>query len=157
MKTKFYHTSGTLFKPGDVIGGPGRVVCITTRPVPHYTIQNVVKSGFKSYVEYNAISTKKWQQHWDNVEEWITGGRVGDRPEYKEPKALKNIKINVYEVKPFNKPMWVGINDEFRVNNDFVEIVRIVGNAKGILQNHYKRFGETEKSYHYSKAFRRKK
>jgi hypothetical protein len=41
------------------------------------------------------------------------------------------------------------MNDEFRVYDDFVEVVGIEGNAKGILDNHRKKFGKTSKAWHF--------
>ena len=154
MKLKFYHTTGTKFKVGEVFSGPGKLVCLSTSPIPHGTIQNVVKSGYTSYVEYSEARSKVMNQHWDNVEKWLED-KVGDRPVCPEVINPKPVSLIVYEVKPFTPPIWVGVNDEYRLYDEFVEVVRVVGNAKGILDNHIRKFGETTKAWHFGgKAIR---
>ena len=158
MKTKYYHTSGTRFKVGDVIGGPGITICLTTQPIPHGTIHSVVMGGFSCYKD----ELKKWEEvmneFWAAREVWIDNGSVDEKPELPTVKNDKPVNLLVYELKPFSKPIWGKGNDEFRLE-DFAEVVRIVGNAKGILENHYRKFGkESEKSWHFgSKAIKNRK
>lgn len=157
-KLKYYHTSGTRFKVGDVIGGPGKVVCLHTNPVPHGTIQCLISSGYGSYKEHSEASIKDSNEHWDNVEKWIENGKEGERPQRKDTKNPKPVKLFVYEMEPFKKPTWVGVNDEYRAYDTFVEVVRVVGNAKGILDNFRQKFGDTEKAWHFGgKALKKKK
>lgn len=151
MKAKLYHTSGTLFKPGDIIGGPGFCVCMTTSPIPHYTIAAIVDAGSTSWVEYRKLRDAEFVKFLIAYDKWELD-KIGQEPKWKDEniKSPKQVKLNVYEVKPFSKPMWNGINDEYRLYDDFVEIVRVVGNAKGILHNHFKKFGKcTSKAFHF--------
>jgi hypothetical protein len=148
MKLKYYHTTGTKFKVGDIFGGPGKLVCLSTSPIPHGTIQSIVTGGFSSYKEYSAAHLKVINQHWDDVEKWLEIG-VGDRPVCPKTINPKPVSLTVYEVKPFVTPIWVGANDEYRLYDEFVEVIRIVGNAKGILDNHINKFGETAKAWHF--------
>lgn len=146
MKTKLYHTTGTKFKPGDVFGGPGLTVFMSTSPIPHSTIQEIVTGGYSCYKDYEDVCEKKSKEYWDLREAW-NENPVGDKPEYPNMKNPNPVKLWVYEVKPFEKPVWINVNEEYRVDDVFVEVVRVVGNAKGILDNHKRKFGETSKAY----------
>ena len=127
---KFYHTSGTRFKPGDAIGGPGKTVYMNTQPIPHGTIWNMVKQGYKSY--------------YDSYPEGYT--QTGKLP-VGFKKAKPGQQVWVYEVKPFKPPIYNPGGDEYYSYNVFVEIVRVVGSAQGILQNHIRKFGDTARAY----------
>jgi hypothetical protein len=63
-KTKFFHSSPTRYKPGDVIVGKSRwlssrvpVVFMTTSPVPHYTI--IGEATKKNWFVYRVVPTTK--------------------------------------------------------------------------------------------------
>ena len=148
VKIKYYHTTGTLFKPGDIIGGPGLRVYMNTTPIPHGTIQSVVEGGFACWKDYLETSLKNSAEYWDKREEW-NKNPVGDKPEWPETKNSKPVKLIVYEVKPYDIPVFGRHNDEYVAIDMFVEIVRIVGNAKGILQNHKRKFGNGAKAWHF--------
>lgn len=151
MKLKFYHTSGTRFKVGDIIGGPGKKVFLHTKPIPHGTIQEIVKGGFKSWEHYENEYYPKIDEYWDKREHW-NKTQEGDKPEYPEKKSNKPVNLYVYEMKPFSKPVFVGVNDEYVAIDIFVEVVKIVGNAKGILENFKKKFGDGSKAYYFGGA-----
>ena len=145
MKINFYHTSGTRYKIGDIIGGPGHKVFMHTDVVPHWTIQSIVKLGYTSYKELektekakNDIFSKKW-------DEWVASGQIGEAPEYTTRYELINKKfVNtiVYQVRPVKKPVYLPSNREYVVENGFVEIVKIIGNASGILKNNERILGK---------------
>jgi len=141
MKTKLYHTSGTKFKPGDVFGGPGLTVCMTTNPIPHGTIQSIVVGGFSCYQDYLKEYLKIQEEYWIVRDKW-NDMQIGEKPICPKVINPKPVKLWVYEVKPFEKPIWININEEYRAIDTFVEVVSIVGNAKGILDNHYRKFGD---------------
>ena len=148
MKAKFYHTSGTKFKIGDVFGGPGKLVCMTTSPIPHGTISEIVNAGYSSYTEYSDARSKDLDAYYFLRDEWDKNP-IGDKPEYPITRNPKPVTLVVYEVKPYKHPTWGGANDEYRLYDNFVEVVRIVGNAKGILDNHERKFGKTAKAWHF--------
>lgn len=140
MKTRYYHTSGTRFKIGQLIGGPGKRVFLTTDPVPHGTIQEIVTAGYGSWAEYSTARAKDMEVYWDQRMAW-NQEQVGPKPDYPVTRNPDPVELLVYEIKPYRKPVWVGINDEFRLEGRFGEVVRRVGSARGILGNHYRKFG----------------
>jgi hypothetical protein len=155
---QFFHTSGTRFKVGDVFGGPGKNVFLSTREVPHSTILEAVEGGFSCWKEFSAARSKETEKFWDERMAW-NENPVGEKPEYPKTVKIKPDKIWVYEVRPFKNPIWRNMNEEYVAHGVFVEVVRIVGNAKGILSNAKRRFGNgvyTSKVYHFSKAIRYK-
>jgi len=154
MKIKYYHTSGTRFRPGDILGGPGRVVCLNTSPIVHSTIWDAIVSGYPSWKAYKEDFYPKVEKYWDDRMKW-NETQEGDKPEYPIAKNDKAHSIWVYEVKPFDKPTFNGMNDEYR-SYGFVEVVKVIGSGVGILQNHFKKFGKnSRKSYHFGgKALR---
>lgn len=157
MRITFYHTSGTRFKIGDVIGGPGKMVFLHTNPVPHGTIQSIVHGGFASYVDYSAAHDKAWNE-WRAAYDEFEKNKIGEEPE--RPFKIVNpkpVQLFVYEMKPYNKPVFNNGNDEYIVYNDFVEVVSIVGNAKGILDNFKRKFGDGIKAYHFGAKARKPK
>jgi len=157
MKTIFYHTTGTRFKIGDVIGGPGKIVFLHTNPVPHGTIQSIVAGGFASHSSYNAASNKAWNDYQIAKIEFDKT-KIGEAPVC--PSDISNPKpvpLFVYEMKPYNKPVFGSCNDEYIVFDDFVEVVRVVGNAKGILDNFKQKFGDGAKAYHFGGKARKPK
>jgi hypothetical protein len=145
-KIKYFHVSGTKYRVGQIIGGPGKTVCLNTSPVTHGTIWDVVKGGFSSYEDYLKSYLKNSDEYWKIRDEW-NKNPIGDKPEYPKTMNDKPQNIWVYEVKPFSTPTFVGVNDEYRAIDNFVEVVKIVGNAKGILQNHIKKFGNTKRAW----------
>ena len=152
----FFHTSGHKYKVGDVIGGPGKVVCLHTKPVPHGTIEEIVDSGHRSWKEYWEQRRKDLEVYWDAREEW-NETQEGDKPQYPVTSSPKPCRLWVYKMKPYEYPTWCGVNDEFRAYF-FVEVIGIEGNAKGIKDNHVKKFGRTSKAWHFGgKAIRYKK
>ena len=185
----FYHTSGHRYKVGDVIGGPGKLVCLHTKPVPHGTIQEIVESGHRSYKEYSEQQAKEMEEYWKKREEWNRmreetkpkpsikyrwsngeaarmrqwvedGENEVGKPEWPVTISPKPARLFVYRMKPYNpkSPLFYATNDEFRVYDDFVEVIGIEGNAKGILDNHRKKFGKTAKAWHFGgKAIRYRK
>jgi hypothetical protein len=154
MKTLFYHTSGTRFKVGDIIGGHGKKVFLHTNPVPHGTIQSIVEGGFSSWKEYSAAQTIALEEYWDARIAW-NEHETGDKPEYPIIRNPKPVSLFVYEMKPYNKPVFGNCNDEYIVYDDFVEVVRIVGNAKGILDNFKRKFGNGTKAWHFGAKARK--
>lgn len=153
----FYHTSGHKYVVGDVIGGPGKVVCLHTKPIPHGTIEEIVDSGHRSYKEYRDQREKEIKEYWDAREKW-NETQEGDKPEYPVTRSPKPARLWVYKMKPYKYPTWVGMNHEFRAYDTFVEVVGIEGNAKGIKGNHVKKFGKTPKAWHFGgKATRYRK
>ena len=150
----YYHTSGHRYKVGDIIGGPGKLVCLHIKPIPHGTIQEIVDSGHRSWTEYCLQRDKELKEYWDRREEWnnIPESERPEKPEYPVTRNPKPVKLKVYKVKPYKTPRWNGMNDEYRAYDTFVEIVGIEGNAKGILQNFQRKFGKTSKAYHFGGA-----
>jgi hypothetical protein len=176
----YYHTSGHRYKVGDVIGGPGKVVCLHTSPIPHGTIDSIVDSGHRSWTEYSEQHSKDVESYWEKREEWNRmreetrpvyksgemsveeyreaikkwneDGELGiGKPEWPTTRSPKPARLFVYKMKPYNpeSPRFNGMNDEFRVYDDFVEVIGIEGNAKGILHNHRKKFGKTARAWHF--------
>lgn len=146
MKTKYYHTSGTRYKPGDIIGGPGKSVFMTTQSVPHYTIHEIVNGGFSSWKEFKKEYEKKRAEYDTKYD----GVSYCDRPPFVDPVNPKPIQVFVYEVKPFSKP-GTGTWDELIAVDTFVEIVKMVGNAKGILTNFHNKFEKnSSKAFHFA-------
>ena len=124
----------------------GKTICLNTSPVTHGTIWDVVKGGFSSYQDYLKSYLKNSDEYWAIRDEW-NKNPVGEKPEYPKTMNDKPQRLWVYEVKTFKPPVFIGSNDEYRAINIFVEIIKIVGNAKGILQNHIKKFGDTKKAH----------
>lgn len=151
MKTTFYHTSGTKFKVGDILGGPGKRVFLHTNPVPHGTIQSIVDSGYGSWVEFEEAETNTLREYVKALRKWEVD-KIGDKPVQKPTMNPKPVELTVYEMKPFNKAVFGNCWDEYIVIDDFVEVVKIVGNAKGILDNFKKKFGETSKAHFFNVA-----
>lgn len=151
MKPTFYHTSGTKFKVGDILGGPGKRVFLHTSPVPHGTIQDIVESGYGSWIEFQTASDKDFKIYWEAYKVWDKT-KEGEQPVKKPTKNPKPVDLTVYEMKPFNKAVFGNCWDEYIVIDDFVEVVKIVGNAKGILDNFKKKFGETSKAHFFNVA-----
>lgn len=155
MKTIFYHTSGTRFKVGDILGGHGKRVFLHTNPVPHGTIQSIVEGGFSCWEDYRKASDAAYKKWREDCDEWEKT-KIGDSPPW--PSNIKNTKpvsLFVYEMKPYNKPVFGNCNDEYIVYDDFVEVVRIVGNAKGILDNFKRKFGNGSKAWHFGAKARK--
>ena len=151
-KIKFYHSSGSKLKFGDTIGGPGKIVWMTDSPIPHPTIWDSVKNKFSNYNDYSKYSTSKeiiakWNEYWDK--------RAKEQGEKMDPPSLMNpepIEIYVWEVFPYEKPMFIRSNDEYRIDDNFVEIGNKVGNANSILNNFLNKFGDNAKAYHFAKS-----
>jgi hypothetical protein len=156
MKLKYYHTTGTKYKVGDVIGGPGIRVFLHTSPVSHGTIQEIVDAGYGSWKEYVAAKDIIDAEYWKIRLEW-NDNPVGEKPVYPKIVNPKPVELVVYEMKPYNKPIFGGSNDEYIAYDDFVEVIRVVGGAKGILHNFRRKFGKTEKAYHFGGRSRRPK
>lgn len=157
MKLKFYHTSGTRFNVGDIIGGPGKNVFLHTNPVPHGTIQEIVECGYTSWEEYS-IAKDAVIRPWSEALKLWYENPIGDRPECpRNPINPKPVNMYVYEMRPYNKPVFGNCNDEYIAINDFVEVVSIVGNAKGILDNFKRKFGDGAKAYHFGGKSRKPK
>ena len=120
LKPRYYHTSGARLRVGDVIGGDGQLVFLHTTPIPHWTIVNMVLSGFSSWSEYK-------------------NSTVEARPDGKS-------KSWVYEVRPRivkgKKAKIEDLGGELVCDSAPIEIIRVVGNAKGILENHIRKFGD---------------
>lgn len=156
-KMKFYHCSGTKLKVGDVIGGPGKRVYMNTSPVPHGTIWSSIKARYSSYSEYSIASFKMWNAYWDKREE--ADKNQEPHPERPDEKTMnsKPKNITIYEVKPFKKPIFNQHTSEYIALDTFVEIVKIVGNANGILQNHLKKWGDGSKAFYFGGQAIRKK
>lgn len=125
---KFFHTSGTRFKVGDLIGGPGKSVFMSNNAIPHGTIMPIVEGGFKSWKEYSNFDSEAiYNKYWDDK-------ALGLDPKWPILISKKQVKVYVYEVKPHGK-IYFGSYDEWVTKKSFVEVIRIVGNARGILQN----------------------
>ena len=157
FKQKFYHTSGTKFKVGDMIGGPGKYLFMSNSPIPHYTIHGIVKGKFSSYEAYYKESSKKWADYCDKKEAAKTKEEMQavPHPVIKNPKP---VNIFVYEVKPHGKIIFNKANDEWISSQSFVEVVRIVGNAVGILDNYLRKFPPNKwGAFSGAKAFKFKK
>ena len=154
-KVRFYHASGTKYKVGQIIGGPGERVFLNTSPVVHRTIWEAVLGGFSSWKEYQTIHMAAIHDYWDKRMEF-NKGEMENKPEYPKTVNKKKIPIWVYEVKPFKAPLFHGVNDEYIAIDQFVEIVSIVGNARGILLNHIKKFGKNKASNFRAKSFKKK-
>lgn len=152
MKPTFYHTSGTKFKVGDILGGPGKRVFLHTSPVPHGTIQDIVIAGYGSWEEYQTADTLKCREYIKEMRLWEADKVNNIKPELKPTINPKPVELTVYEMKPFNKVVFGNCWDEYIVIDDFVEVVKIVGNAKGILDNFKKKFGETSKAHFFNVA-----
>lgn len=139
---KFYHTSGYRFKKGQVIGGPGFKTYLSNKTVPHSTIAVAIAvKGFRSWKEYSEFKDPLVSDYWDKRIQW-NELKIGEKPEYPDPKNPKPIRSFVYEVRPYSKPVFSQINQEYYVIDDFVEIVKVVGSAKGLFQNHLRKYGE---------------
>jgi hypothetical protein len=145
---RFYHTSGTRYRVGDFIGGPGKKVFMNDSPIVHGTIWEAIANGYGSYEEYTADHHPKLEKYWVEREAWNLNP-TGPKPEYPKASSAKPKAVLVYEVKPFRKPRFGGMNDEWISENEWVEIVRVVGNARGILNNHFDRFGRFSKRSHH--------
>lgn len=137
----YYHTSGYNYRVGDIIGGPGKSVCLHIKPVPHYSIQEMVDAGHRCWSEYSKQKDEEMEKYFHELNMWnsMSGS---EKPEPPTIKSQKKYNLKVYRVKPYKDPLWNGINDEYRAYNTFVEIIGIEGNAKGILNNLRKKIGK---------------
>lgn len=156
MKLKFYHTSGTKFKVGDQFGGPGKTVFLTNTAVPHYTIWSAVMNGYGSWQEYDKARDKQSEELRAKMALLDEKERIELYRTYKEDLAKpKPGKVYVYEIEVHGKMNFGSCNDEWITQNCFVEVIRVVGNARGILRNYHKQFSES--NIHGAKAIKKKK
>lgn len=123
---RFYHTSGFKYNHGDIIGGPGKKVFLHDNYLPHWSIIDIIKNGFRSYEEYI-----------DNYQKQMKKDLPMRDLDFKNHKFKKTW---VYEVKPFNikNVKYRSINQEY-ITEDFVEIIKNVGSAFGILTKYFNR------------------
>lgn len=148
MKTKYYHTSGTRFKVGDVIGGPGKRVYMTTSPVVHSTIWEAVMNGYPNWQSYSTALCQVIDSYFAELDKF-DAGLLEERP-VRNPVPNKKMKTWVYEVKPFRKPYFRSANEEYIAEDQFVEVVKIIGSGRGILENQFRKFGKySAKAYHF--------
>lgn len=145
QKRKYYHVSGYRFHKGDVIGGPGKLVFMHITPITHFTIEDVIDYNVRCFKETSAVYKELWDKVDDKEKKY---SEVYDLFK-KELKKRKKIQIWCYEVQPYKKP-WLGSWDDF-ITDSFVEIVKVVGNARGITQNFTKKFGNASKAYHFGR------
>lgn len=149
-KIRYYHVSGYRFKVGDVLGGNGKTVYMTENPLIHYTIHEIFRTNSRSYQEHDDRREKMSKILWEKLEELRLKAPYPRTEEYwkqhdeiidKVYSVFKPINYWVYEVKPFNKDdvRFCSCNDEYQTNG-FVEIIRVVGNAKGIWKNFENKF-----------------
>ena len=160
QKKKFYHTSGTRFRVGDGLGGPGKIVFLHDRPLVHTTILEAIEAGFPNWAEYSKANGSAWKEYWDLREAWNSGPRLEEeKPEIPKVRNPKPAKVWIYEVETFEPPFFFSINDEWVAINNWVTVTKVVGNARGILENHKKKFGRDLKKVHHfgSKSIRNRR
>ena len=148
---KFYRTSGTRFKVGDLLGGPGKMVFLHDRPLVHTTILEAIEAGFPNWAEYSEKNAAAWKEYWDLREAWNNGPRLEeDKPPMPVVRNPKPARVWIYEVETFAPPVFHSINDEWIAINNWVTIAKVVGNARGILKNHKRKFaGDSKKIHHF--------
>lgn len=118
LPIKFYHASPKRLRHGDILvpGDNHSEVSLTTSPVPHATIafERILP---EPRFRQSMIEQGRWKKEWDG-------------------------KWYVYEVKPLKSVRYMGEEREARTEK--AQIIKFVGDARGILRNQLKKHNSTE-------------
>lgn len=111
--TRFYHATTHRFKVGDTLLplGEQSEISLTDSPIPHHTIA-FERIKPEPWFRQGQIEQGAWRSEWDG-------------------------KWYVYEVKPTSKVRYMA--EEMEARTDRAEIVKFVGDARAILENHLKK------------------
>ena len=141
-KLKYYHATRYRYKVGDRIKhNDTPLISIATTPILHSTIDSMLSFPGKNYSECNNI----WDNIWKKIElkypksDFANGteASIEIEKEFKKQKLLaEKLPIFVYQVEPIGKISYSSANGHLYAPD--AEVMKIIGNARGIYNNYYK-------------------